>query len=295
MASLLGSWPVRVAWALLPLTLGPSLGDAFEEHSNAVARTGSTMAWLGWAVGLLAVAVPRTVSLTAVRIAAPAVLPVAAWAAAEGPGGGDGADVLAVTWSVLVLLAALAPTTGDAFVNGSSYGDERRMLLRAPLPLLLAPVPLAWLATVAGPVAAPLLLAAKAWVPGIVVALVGLVATVAGARALHGLARRWVVFVPAGLVLHDLQAMADPVFFPRASIARLGPALEPGPGAGEVIDLSSGALGLLLQIDVTEARDVAPRRGRAALDPVRVDHVRFAASRPGALLTEAAARRIAVG
>lgn len=296
MAPLLSSWPVRVAWALLPVTMGPALGEALGEHSRVVARTGSGGAWLVWAAGLVAVAVPRTVSLTGLRIAAPAVVAVAVWATATGPGDVDGLDVLAVTWAALVLLAALAPTTGDTFVNGSSYGDERRMLLRVPLPLLVAPVPFAWLATVAGPITAPLLLASRAWVAGGIAVLVGGAATVAGARALHGLARRWVVFVPAGLVLHDLQAMADPVFFPRASIARLGPAVELESGAAdEVLDLSSGALGLLLQLDVREPRDVAPRRGRRALDPVQVEHVRFAPSRPGALLAEASARRIAVG
>ena len=82
----------------------------------------STVAWLVWAAGLLAVLIPRTVSLTGLRLAAPTVLAVAVWAA--GRDGRGALDVLAVSWSVLVVVTALAPTTGEVFVNGSSYGDE---------------------------------------------------------------------------------------------------------------------------------------------------------------------------
>ena len=40
MAFLAGPWPARITWGLLPLLLGPALGDALGEHSLAVARTG---------------------------------------------------------------------------------------------------------------------------------------------------------------------------------------------------------------------------------------------------------------
>jgi hypothetical protein len=280
-----------VAWAALPLTLGPALGDALGERSGAVASTGSVLAWVVWAAVLLAVAVPRAVSLTALRTAAPLAAVVGVWAALAGRQAG--ADLVAAVWSAVVVLAAFAPGTGDAFVDGSSYGDERRMLLRPPLPLLLGPLELTWGATVAGPVAAPLLLAAEQWALGAVVGGVGLAAAVVGARAMHGLSRRWVVFVPTGLVLHDLHLLADPVLFPRTSVARLGPASAPA--AGEVLDLTAGSPGLALQLDLREPLQVAPRRGARALDVVDVAHLRFTPSRPGALLTEAERRRVPVG
>jgi hypothetical protein len=291
MAAAPGPWPARLAWAALPLTLGPALGDALDERSSAVADTGSVVAWLVWAAVLLAVAVPRTVSLTALRIAAPLAAGVGVWAALAGSQAG--ADVVAAAWGAVVLVAAFAPGTGDVFVDGSSYGDERRMLLRPPLALVLGPLPLTWAATVAGPVAAPLLLAAEAWALGAAVGVVGLGAAAVGARALHGLSRRWVVFVPTGVVLHDLHLLADPVLFPRSSVARLGPALA---GAGpEVLDLTGGALGLALQLDLREPLQVAPRRGTRALDVVDLDHLRFTPTRPGAVLAEAGRRRLAVG
>ncbi len=137
------------------------------------------------------------------------------------------------------------------------------MLLRAPTPLLLGPIPVAWAVTVVGPVVAPLLFASGAWVLGVLVVLAGAPLSYTGGRALHGLARRWVVFVPAGLVLHDLQALAEPVLFPRATIARLGPALGDGTDA---LDLTLGSLGLALQLDLREPITVGPRHGRRALE-----------------------------
>jgi hypothetical protein len=243
---------------------------------------------------LLAAAVPRTVSLTAVRIAAPAASAVGVWSALTGRR--VGIDVVAAVWSAVVLVAAFTPQTGACFADGSSYGSERRMLLRPPLALLLGPVPLTWLVTVGGPVAGALLLAAEQWAAAALVLAVGVPAAVVGTRALHGLSRRWVVFVPAGLVLHDLQAMADPVLFPRPSIARLGPPAVAGlADAGEPLDLTLGAPGPCLQLDLREPTTVAPRRGRRILDVTEVAHVRFTPTRPGAVLEEAAARRIPVG
>jgi hypothetical protein len=118
----------------------------------------------------------------------------------------------------------------------------------------------------------------------------------AGARVLHGLSRRWGVFVPAGMVLHDLLAMVDAVFFPRTSITRLGPASDAHLRDGDgMVDLTLGAVGVVFQLDLAEPRDVAPRRGRAGAGTVDVSHLRFMPSRPGALLREAERRRFSVG
>ena len=161
---LTGPWPARVTWALLPLLVGPALGDALGEHSLAVARTGAVLAWGTWAAVLVAVLLPRTVSLTGLRIAAPGALAAANWAALTGDP--DVAGAVAVAGAAVAVVAAFSPLTGEVFVNGTAYGDEVRLPLRVPAPLVLGPIPLAWVATVAGPVAGPLLLAAEQWVAG---------------------------------------------------------------------------------------------------------------------------------
>jgi hypothetical protein len=292
---LTGPWPVRGAWALLPLTVGPALGAALDAASRPVQLTAAVLAWGVWACVLVATLLPRTVSLTTIRIAAPAAAGTGVWAALRGSGD-DGVTVAAVTaavWAALVMIAAFAPTTGDAFVDGSAYGDERRMPLRVPGPLLLGPLLVAWACTACPLLAAPLLLAAGQLVPGAIVAVAGLPLAVVAARALHGLSRRWVVFVPAGLVLHDPMTLADPVLFRRSTIAGLGPARSDTTAR----DLTRGAPGLALELDLVDPQPVGlvPPRGRGAAEVVELDRVLFTPTRPGAVLAEADRRRIAVG
>lgn len=288
-----GPWPARLTWALLPLLVGPAFADGLGSVSGPVAVVAGTLGWALWTGILVAVLLPRTVSLTALRIAAPLVAGAAIWSATRGDAGA--LDVLALGWSALTVVVALSPATGDAFVDGSSYGDERRFPLRVPGALLLGPLPLAWVAAVAGPVAGPLLLAAQAWIPGALVLVAGMPIAAAAVRSLHGLARRWVVFVPAGMVIHDLAALADPVLVRRSDLARLGPA--PADAAAGALDLTQRSLGLALQLEASAPAEVAPRnpRRRGELEIVTVSRLLFTPTRPGAVLAEAARRRIPVG
>ena len=289
MAFLAGPWPARLTWGLLPLLLGPALGDALDEHSLAVARTASGLAWLTWAGVLVAVVLPTTVSLTALRIATPLALAVANWAAITGDAGAAGA--VAVGASALAVVAAFSPLTGDLFIAGSGYGDERRFALRVPTALIFGPVPLAAVGAVAGPIAGPLLLAAEQWVAGAVALVVGGPVAVVAVRALHGLARRWAVLVPAGLVLHDPHALVEAVLFPRGMIRRLGPAAA---DVADRRDLTQAALGLALELELVEPAEITPRRPDGTVQVEPVTRVAFTPTRPGALLAAAAARRIAV-
>ncbi|MEO7571688.1 MAG: hypothetical protein ABIX10_04560 [Acidimicrobiales bacterium] len=291
MQLLTGPWPIRAAWALLPLLLGPALGDALAEHSQAVARTGSVLAWGGWAGGLVAVLLPTTVSLTALRIATPAALAAASWAALAGSRGAT--DALAVAGGAVAVVAAFSPSTGEVFVNGSSYGDERRLPLRVPGALLFGPIALAWAAAVAAPVAGPLLLAAEQWVPGAIVLAAGIPAAALAVRALHGLARRWVVLVPAGLVLHDHHALVEPVLFARRTIRHLGPA--PADEVDGALDLTQRAFGLALVLELDEPVAVAPRRRDGSVRVAPVERLLLTPTRPGVVLRAAAGRRIATG
>jgi hypothetical protein len=289
-----GPWPARITWAALPLTVAPTLEAAFDGRSRPVQIVAATLAWAAWTGVLVAVALPRTTSLTALRTAAPAVLGVALWAGVTGDDPGP-AEVVGLAWAAVVVLAAFAPTTGEAFVNGSAYGDERRMPLRIPAAVAAGPVVLAWAAVVAPVVTGPLLLASEAWVAGVAVSAAGVPLAALGARALHGLARRWLVFVPAGLVVHDPMALADPVLFTRTRIARFGPA----PADTDAMDLTRGALGLALELELVEPTTVVPRpwpSGRAAAPPpVAVTRLLVAPTRPGAVLSLAADRSIPVG
>lgn len=288
----LGAWPLRAVWLLLPLAAGPALADALHPTAGSFRTVASVGLWGLWAATLVALLVPRSVTLTAVRVMAPSAMVAVVWAALAGPVD-DSVAALAATSAALAAASAFTPAVGELFANGSSYGDERRLPLRVPAPLLLGPLALAWVVAVAGAVAGPLLLAAEMWAPGGLALVAGWPLAALAVRALHGLARRWVVFVPAGLVLHDPLVLLDPQLFPRRTITRLGPA----PADTDALDLTRGALGLALQLDAVEpvTLTVAGAGRRAAGAAIEVDRLLFTPTRPGVLLAEARARRIAVG
>lgn len=281
-------WLVRVLWAALPFAVGPTLADALDGASSPVRTLASAGLWSGWAVGMLAAAVAHPVSLTVLRVLAPAVVVVAAAAAAGGH-----PSALAGGWSVVVLAWVFAPAVGAHCVNGPAYPNERRFPLRVPGPLLAGPLLLAWTLALAGLSAGPLLLAARQWVAGAAAALVGLPLAVVLLRSFHNLSRRWTVFVPAGLVLHDPLTLVDPVLFRRQVVARLAPA---PPGGDEALDLTQGAPGLALEMALTEAVPVTVMRpGQREGLREAPTRLRFTPTRPGAVLEEARSRRIKVG
>lgn len=277
-------WALRLAWAVLPFTLGPSLGGALDAHGRPVQLVASVGLWGGWSAVLAATLVAHPVSLTLVRAAAPAAVS-AAVAAAVGRHGSP----LAAGSAMAALALALLPETGAHFVNGPAYPNERRLPLRVPAPLLLGVLPAAWALAVGLPVAAVLLLAAGRWAGGVVLSLVAV--PVAGVlwRSLHGLSRRWVVFVPAGLVLHDPMTLVDPVLFRRQVVD----VLRPAPADSDALDLTQRAPGLALELVLKEeAHLVLLRPGRRTADTVTASRLLFTPTRPGAVLQEAGTRRV---
>lgn len=285
----LGAWPARVTWFVLPVLLGPAVGDALDDTSRPVQLVASIGLWVGWAVVLVSALVPSTVSLTALRVAAPAAV-VAAVAAivADGP---SAAAVVGLVGALVAALAAFWPGTGEAFVAGSSYGDERRMPLRVPGPLLVGPLVLVWAVAVAGVAAGPLLLAARQWLAGALALAIGLPAAAVAVRSLHTLARRWLVFVPNGVVVHDPLALAEPVLLRRVDVRSFGPA----PANTSALDLTRGALGLALEVTVAPPVSLvlAAGGGGGVTEATTAVALLVSPTRPGAVLAEARRRRLA--
>lgn len=278
-------WTLRVLWVALPFAVGPALGEALDAASRPVQVVATVGMWAAWAVGVVATAVPLPVALTALRVLAPAVV-VAAVAAALG----GHASPLAIGWAVVTVGWAYAPVIGARWVNGAAYPNERRFLLRAPGSLLFGPLALAWALAMAGVSAGPLLLAARAWIGGVIVCVIGLPIAAVLLRAMHDLSRRWLVFVPAGIVLHDPLTVVDPVLFRRQTVTRLGPA---PPGA---LDLTQKSPGLALEIALDEETALAlVRPGRRLGEAVKATKMLVTPTRPGAVIDEARRRRLPVG
>ena len=284
-------WVLRGAWVLLVPAAGPAFAAALAPTSAPVRTTASAGLWAVWAVALLAMLLLGPVTLTAVRVVAPAAPVAAGWAAATGrPSAAASAAALVAT--IVTAAVALSPAAGHAFVNGPAYPNERRHLLRLPGALVLGPVPLAWAVAVAAPTAAVLLAAAGLWAGVAAAVVVGGPAAVVAMRSLHALSQRWLVFVPAGVVLKDAMALAEPVLFRRQVVE----SLRPAPADTDSLDLTLGAAGLALELVLTEKVPmtlVKPRErtGEAGASA----RLLFTPTRPGAVLADAAARSIPVG
>jgi hypothetical protein len=282
-------WLLRVTWLVLPVVMVPACSDALASRSDGVQWVAAGLLWLGWGTGLVALLVPSTSGLTALRAVAPAA-PLAAVAAAAG--GADGpVAVLAVALAAAVAVLAFTAEVGRACVQASAYGDERRHLLRPPGTLVLGPLAVLWLVLLAGVAAGPLLLGAGQWLLGAVVTAAGLPLAVVLVRRFHRLSRRWVVFVPAGVVVHDSLALAESAMLRTAELRELVRA----PADTQAFDLTAGALGPAVEIRLGDSTTLVlpgslqQRQGRS----VHATAFLVSPTRPGQVLGDAAARGLA--
>jgi hypothetical protein len=279
-------WLVRLSWLAIPFTVGTAIADALADRSAPVQVTAGVLLWGGWAAVVVGLLVPRPAGLVGLRVAALMTALLTAWAADS-----------ALDWSVagvhamVMLVLALTPSTGAWLVNGTAYGYERRYLLRAPAPVLLGPIALAAIALPIAVATGPLLLAAHAWIAGAIAIAAGAALALVLARALHSLTMRWIVLVPAGIVVKDHLTLLDPVLFRRTDIDLLRRA----PADTDALDLTGGALGLALELRLRAEQQVHRMRPvRRGAEPYDVEVLMFTPTRPTALLADAAERKIRV-
>ncbi len=284
-------WAARIAWAVLPVVVVPSVAAGLETRSDAVTLVVAGGLWAGWAVVLAAMFVTNTVTLSVVRILVPVSIVAVA---VVGPHGGfDLGDGIALGASIAVTALCFLPAVGAVFLQGAVYGDEVRVALRAPGLLLIGPIEISWIVLVVSAAVGPLLLAAQQWIAGAVLTAAGAVVVVVLARALHQLSRRWLVFVPAGVVVHDPLGLADPVLLVRARVRSFGaaPADTPPTETG-ASDLTMGAPGLAIEIGLSQKTEMVQRAGRSATRPLVAEALLVTPTRPGVAVTVAEARRL---
>ncbi len=287
-----GLWPLRILWALAPLAAGPAVAQRLDDRRDAGAD-GAALAveivlWAAWFLVLVATLTPSPISLTAVRLAVPTVV-VGALLLLLADGGG--AALGALVWALVTAAIAFLPLVGDRMINGSAYGSERRMALRPPAYVLVGPVQLSWAFVAAGFLGTVALVLAERWVLAAIVAVVGGGLGWAGSRIVHQLARRWIVFVPAGFVLKDPMHLVDAVLLRRNQVAAVGPALATESGR---TDVSGGARGLALEVELKEPTPVSIRVGGEATN-LEVTNIVFTPTLPGAMLSEARIRGLKIG
>ena len=282
-------WVLRIAWVAHAALAAPAIAQALEDRSRPVQLVAAGGAWTVWFVGLLATLVPSTLGLTVLRMILPGALGAALLASATGAS--PIAAIAATTVAGVALVIGFSGDVGQVFVGGSAYGDETRLVLRPPGPLLIGPVPVLGALTVAATISGPLLLAARAWWWGAIVSLAALALVVLAGRRFHVLSCRWLVFVPAGLVVHDPFVLAETVMFRRAEVD----GVELAEVDTDAADLTGAALGTAVEVRLTTAGTVvlAPTRSRPGGTALHVRSFLVSPTRPGRALAEA--RRRGVG
>lgn len=286
----LGLWPMRVMWFVLLAVSGLGFNAIFENTPDTVATVAEVLLWGSWFAGLVALLAPSTVALTVFRIAAPASF-VAPLIGAALSGTWSGPVVGAIGIGLIVTVLALTPQLGNEMVNGSAYGPERRLALRPPAALVAGPIPLAWALCTFGIATGPLLIANGNTIIGLISVAIGAALVVLTSRSLHRLSRRWVVFVPAGLVIHDYWVLAESILFRRSEIRAVGPAAL---DVGNFLDLSANANGLALMVQL-DAKVPLALRAKREVQSFSAHRLVFTPTLPGVLLHEARVRGIKIG
>lgn len=201
--------------------------------------------WSLWLVTTIGFFVPSPISLTIIRCVTP--IAVVASLGSVSP--------LATFASIVTLIIGFSPLFADLMVQGGAYGEEKRFALRTPVPQML-PTVIAWGVLSFSLIGGSLYITSGNYLAGIPLAAVGIVLATRVPKMLHRHSRRWLVIVPAGIVVHDHLVLAETVMSPRSKIASLTVIQE----ADESADFTGGVAGQRLAIQLREADKIVLSR-----------------------------------
>lgn len=283
-------WVLRLTWVGVGVAGWEALDGATQGRHDAMRTAVLATGAICWVVGVAAIVVPAVISLTAARVIVPLSVPTAATAWIAGASATDSALFLAL--AVVSMVVSLSADVGRTFVQASAYGDEDRHLLRAPAAYALAAA-LAWVVWAAALIAGLLLLASRSWLFGAPLGVVAIVGAILLWPRWHRLSRRWLVFVPVGVVVHDQLVLAETLMLRRTEIARIRLA----PADTQAADLTGLAAGHTLEIttneSVTVIRAATPSTPQGTA--IHMTACLVSPTRPGAALAAAGARHLRVG
>ncbi len=282
-------WATRALWlaatALVPL----AIISAAHSRSALAENVSATIWWVVAGAVVVALIVCGPIALTAIRMLAPASVPVAAATLVLGASAVRG--LAALVAAMLTTLTAFTAETGEAVVQVSAYGDERRLPLRVPAAMHL-PIAVSWVLWFATSFAGAISLAAGRLIVGIGLLVVASVLTWLVGQRLHRFSCRWLVSVPAGVVVHDPVVLAETLMMLRPNVEHAHLALADT----EAADLTGPAAGHALEITVREMVQVVlaatPRSPKGTA--IHAQSILVAPSRAGRALRVLADRKIPV-
>ncbi|MEO8264352.1 MAG: hypothetical protein ABI706_02455 [Ilumatobacteraceae bacterium] len=280
--ALTGTWGPRVVWLAVGIIGAWSIGDALDGRSSAVRVVVAIVGWSAWGVGVVALVVPSTFGLTIIRMVNALACGAAAVSWIDGAAPAPGAAFAACALIAGLLIGGAE--FGQRCAQASAYGDEQRFLLRPPA-AFLPPVAVAGLIWTAAIVSAPLLLASRNWAIGGLVAVICVLLTWLLLPRFHTLSRRWIVLVPAGVVVHDQVVLAETLMVPRLQVV----GLELAPAGTEAADFTGPATGHAVEVRMHSMINalLAPTKDSPRGRALHVQSFIISPSRPGAVLRAA--------
>ena len=273
-------WASRLSVIATGLAV-PLLNNALRQMSSLTGISSTVGIWLLWSIALLCTLVPSSSALTAIRLALPTIFVIVAAVAITSEFTSGVAAALAI--SLLSSLFIFSGDIGNSFVQLAAYGDERRYLLRCPPAMLLVQI-LSWLVWLALAIVAINLLASDASILGAAAAIAALLLTIVLPRRFHRFSRRWLVSVPAGLVIHDHVVLAETAMFMNNAVVEIGIDLAPS----EAADLSGkcSGVGLLITLKDFDTVVLAATPKTPGGSAIHVKSMRVCPTRPGRAITE---------
>lgn len=205
--------------------------------------------WTLWGLVTIALWVHHPLSLTIARCIAPVI--TMHLFVGIGDAESKALAIASATCALLACLIILAADYGAIHVQAGAYGDEQRYLLRVPVPLIV-PVGLAYLLLIVAVAFTPLWFAAGNWILGGVGLVVSAVALWKVAPRIHQLSRRWLVFVPAGVVVHDPVMLSEVLMLRRNEVQSIMLA----PADTQAADFTGYTRGVPLEVQLRGFTDV---------------------------------------
>jgi hypothetical protein len=264
---------VVVSGASVPLVSG-----SIDDVDSSTKILAQIALWSLWSILLLCVMVPSSISLTALRLVAPAHSSVALIIVVAEP---SASSIIVLALSAAMTSFAFMAEIGAYFVQKSAYGDEMRFLLRSPTPMAAVQL-ITWMLWVGSAIVGALALVNRAWIAGGILVTLAVVGVVLLPPRFHRLSRRWLVRVPAGIVVHDHVVLAETAMFSRSAVT----AIELTDDLGDDADLAGGGRGPGLRVTLSDFDTVVLAAtsehpgGRA----IHVRSFRVRPSRPGRAL-----------
>ena len=273
-------WALRVLVGCLPF-IGAEVSALLDGQSTSTQTTGTCLAWLVWGAIVIASFVTHPITLTLLRIGTPVVSSFLIVVAATQ--GASSLQIISAAVGMAILLLSFSAELGGVYVQASAYGDEKRFALRPPV-VLVAPVVIATLVVDVSIISAPLLLAENNWLAAASALFGSIISVKYLIPRIHKLSRRWLVFVPAGLVVHDEIVLSMNLLIKKQDLNQMQLARDNSSAA----DLSALTWGVPLELSFNKPLDVSlsaiGARHLKAVSAIHAQSVLIAASRPGAVL-----------